>query len=821
MLTDLRHALRALGRARGFALATALTLALGLGATTALFTAVRGILLRPLPYPDPEQLVELREVSPKGSRLAVTEPNFGDFQREVRAFRATARYVAGQSTVTGGIEAVRVGTGVVSGDFFAVLGVTPAFGRTFAAEERQPGAAATVVVGDAFWRRTLGASRDLERLALTIDGTPHRVVGVMPPGFGFPDDAELWTAAERETPNRSRTAHNWKVVARLRDGVALPVAQAQATALARALRQRHGSDVTLVDATLTPLADEMVGATRPVLVLLLAGAAVLLLVATANVGTMLLARGEARRRELGVRVALGASRVRLVRQFLAEVLVVTAAGSALGVLVALAGARLLVALAPSAVPRLDAVRVDGLVLAFALALALAVALLLGLGAGLRATRVEGATLAGTERVPTATQAGTRARNVLVGAQVALTAVLLVGAGLLARSFAELTAVDPGFRTEGAVVVRLAFPPADDSATDARVRALQTVTLERLRALPGVRHAGSADDLPLGGFYASGTFVHQARPDEIRSFEDFGRLVKDPTRAGQAAFRRASDGYFEAIGIPLVRGRLFDGRDTPGAPPVAVISASLARTAFGDRDPLGQLVQFGNMDGDLRPLTIVGVVGDVREAGPAAPPQPTLYANARQRPTSTRFAVVIAGAPPGTPGERPLDAAAMVGLVRRTAQGIDPAVPVVRVEPLEERYASALAARRGGLLLAGAFAASALLLAVAGLAGVVSYLVAQRRRELGVRVALGARSLDVRRLVLGRGLRPAVAGVVVGLVVALAAARVLAAQLYAVRPADPLTFALVAAALLAVAVLAAWGPARRAARVDPMTALRAD
>ena len=816
MIADLRYAARTLGRARGFAASTALTLALGLGATTALFTAVRGILLRPLPYPEPERLVQLWESEGSG-RSAVAEPNFLDLQRAARSIGAMARHQSGRVTLTGGDEARRVSSAEVSGDFFAVMGVQPAIGRAFAADERQPGAARTVVIGDALWRERFAAARDLSRLTLVVNGTPHQVVGVMPPGFAFPFDAQLWTPAELRQPNTSRTAHNWQVVARLRDGVPLEAARAELTALARDLKKRHGSDVNLDDALLVPLRDDVVGRAGGVLLLLLAGAGVLLLVASANVATLLLARGESRRREIGVRLALGASRGRLLRQFLAEVALVAAAGCAAGVLAAQMGARLLIALAPTAVPRLDAVRVDGAVLAFAVGLAIVVATVLGLGAGWRATRVRaGDAVAAGERAGTVGRGGAHARGVLVGAQVALTAVLLVGAGLLTRSFLLLTAVDPGFHTEGTAVVRLAFPPAEDSVGDARVRGLQDAVVARLRALPGVVRAGSADELPLGGFLATGTFIKQDTPDEVQDFDDFARATRDRSRTGQAAYRRASPGYFEAVGMPLVRGRLFDERDGPGAPPVAVISASLAKAYFGDRDPTGRLIQFGNMDGDLRPMTVVGIVGDVREAGLDAPPQPVIYANARQRPAASRFAVVLAG-----DGRRPFDAASVLSAARAAVRDVDPTLPVIRTQRIEELYAASLANRRAALLLAGAFAVSALLLAIAGLYGVVSYIVAQRGRELGVRVALGASGADVRRLVVGRGLRPAVLGLGAGLLGAAAAARLLAAQLYEVRPADPLTFVVVGAVLLTVARLAAWGPARRAARVDPIAALRAD
>lgn len=818
MLADLRYALRALRRAPAFTIATALTLALGLGATTALFAAVRGVLLRPLPYPHPERLVRVYEVGASGGKSSVTDPNFDDLRQGSRSYAALAAYGTGLAVVTGGAEAARVPAAYVSRDFFAVAGVRPAAGRTFADAELQVNGERAVVVSDAFWRRTLGGARDFARRPLVVDGQPYAVVGVMPPGFDFPDRAELWQSLELTPRRTSRSAHNFRVVGRLRDGVTPAAAQREASALTRALKRQYGSDMDAVDAAVEPLRDSLVGPARTPLLLLFAAAGVLLLVAAANVTTLLLARAAARRRELGVRVAMGATRGRLLRPLLTEAAVLTVLGAAGGVVIAAAGARALAAAGPSALPRMNEVRVDGAVLAFALAAAALLAGVLGGATGLRAAAEavasRGSALVGGERAGTEGRAGARARAGLVGAQVALTAVLLVCAGLLGRSLLRLTAVDPGFRTTGAAVVAINFPSYADTAGALRQRQSAEAIVARLRALPGVRAAGAVTSLPvMGGNDGEGTYIVQTRPDEVRDMDDFGRLSKDPARTGYAAYHRATDGYFEAMRIPLVRGRLFGPGDGDGARPVAVISASLARARFAGREPLGQLIQFGNMDGDTRPLTVVGVVGDVRENGLAAEPQPTVYALARQRPPASALVAVLAGGQGFDP------AVAMVA-ARRTVRDVDPGLPV-RTHRLEEVFAGAVAGRRYALVLAGAFGAAALALAAAGLYGVVAYVAAQRRRELGVRVALGARAADVRRLVLGRGLAPAALGLAGGLVAALAAGRVLAAQLYGVGAADPVTYAAVALALGTVAVLAAWGPARRAARADPAAVLRTE
>jgi predicted permease len=396
-------------------------------------------------------------------------------------------------------------------------------------------------------------------------------------------------------------------------------------------------------------------------------------------------------------------------------------------------------------------------------------------------------------------------------------VLLVGAGLLARSFVGLTAVDPGFRTRGTVAVTVAFPDVGDSAAARRQRQLVDAVVARLRALPGVGAAGAVNRLPVSGDAGSnGTFVVQTRPDEVRGLADFDRLAKDPARAGSAEYRAATDGYFEAMGVPLLAGRTFAAADGADAPPVAVVSASVARARFAGASPLGRLVQFGNMDGDLRPLTVVGVVGDVRDGALDREPRPTVYVLARQRTAGWPMTVVLSGAP----GGRPLDAATTAAAARRAVRALDPTLPV-EARAVEQVFARALADRRHALALAAAFGVSALLLALTGLYGVVAYVAAERRRELGVRVALGARAADVRRLVLGRGLAPAAYGLAAGLLGALAGGRLLAAHLYGVRPADPATFAAVALALAAAAAAAAWAPARRAARADPAAVLRAD
>ncbi|HEX2188845.1 MAG TPA: ABC transporter permease [Longimicrobiaceae bacterium] len=812
LLQDLRFALRTLARSPGFTAVTVLILALGIGAAAALFSVVDAVLLRPLPYPRPEQVVQLWQLGDEGGQSNFSEANFRDVREQSRSFAALARFSGGVTSVAGGSEPVRAVATAVSGDFFRALGVRPAVGRGFLPEEQREGGAPAAIVSHGYWRRYLGGDTDLSGRTLRFDGRVHAVVGVMPLGFDFPRGTEVWAPSEMEESSPHRTAHNWQVVGRLRDGVSPERAGADVSAVARRLKQEHGDDTWMSDAEVVPLHEQLVGDVRPALLVLLGAAGLLLLIACANVVNLLLARAASRRREIAVRMAIGAGRGRLVQQFLAESLVLALAGGALGTLLASWGVSLLLALEPGNLPRVEEVGVSRGVLAFALGTSLAVALALGLAAALRAGRgaVRDA-LAEDARGSAGGAASRRARGALVVSQVALSLVLLVGAGLLARSFLRLLAVDPGYRTSGATVMSLSLPYPESDEEKARLLRFHGELAERLRAIPGVRAVGGVNDFPLGGNYSNGTFLILQHPDEVTSFEDFRRLGELPERVGQAEYRVADEGYFRAMGIPLLRGRLFDGRDAPDAPHVAVVSESLARTRWPGEDPLGKLIQFGNMDGDVRPFTIVGVVGDVREQSLDAEPRPTFYGFSRQRvgPSATFHLVMAGGAP-----------RAVVPAARAAVRGLAPEVPP-RFRTIEEVFSSNLASRRFSLVLLGVFGAVALLLATAGVYGVISYGVAQRTREFGIRMALGARPGDVRGLVLRQGTALALTGAALGLAAAFAATRLLGSLLYGVGTLDVVTFLAVPALLVAATLLASWLPARRATRVSPMTALRSE
>ena len=810
VIKDLQFAVRQVRRSPGFALVAVLTLGLGLGATTAIFTVVQSVLFRPLPYPGADRIVQLWEVNAAGGRPHVAHPNFIDLRDQSRSFSAFAEMANwGLASVSGTNEPVRARTAAVSRDFFTALGVRPEIGRLFANDELRIGAAPTVVVGHRFWTENLGASQSALGKQLRFGKESYTIVGVMPEQLDLPAGTDLWIPAEIQQQPPSRTAHNWEVVARLAPGVTLQQAQSDVTAIARRLEQQFGDQTTMVDAALVPLREQLVGSTRRMLLVILGAAAVLLLIACANVANLLIARMASRRGEIAVRLALGAAGGRLVQQFLIEALVLSFAAGLLGLALAQAGVRVLLALQPSNLPRAAGVHIDWVVLLFAFATSSAVAVVLGVASAWRSTRGSVRDhLADSQRTVSGAGSTHRLRSGLVVGQVALTLMLLVAAGLLGRSFARLLTVDPGFRTDSVVVLDVA---AELGSAAERGRFLDDV-LARVRTIPGVTSAGGVSALPLaaGGQRGDGTFLVMSRPDEQLTMNDFERLSHDPDRTGDAEFRVASPDYFTTMRIPVLAGRVFTEGDAANTPHVAVVSASLARMHWANGNPIGKIIQFGNMDGDLTPFTVVGVVGDVRERSLAAEPRPTFYASYRQRPGVTfEFNLVI--------GHRGA-AAPIIAAARQIVRDIHPDVPP-RFRQIEDIVAGSVTDRRFALLLVGVFGGVALLLASLGIYSVISYVVSQRSREISIRVALGARGRDVTRLVLGQGTALVAAGIVAGTAASIAATRLISGLLYGVSPTDPVSFAAVIVLLALVALSATYVPARRAARVAPMDILR--
>jgi predicted permease len=817
-LRDLRHGVRSLRRAPGFALIAISTLGLGIGAATAVFSVVNGVLLAALPYPEPDRIVRLFQIDDKGRRMgAASEPNFDDWRIGTRAFRAMAMMSPGLAPVTIDGETSMLSGSSVSRDFFTVMGVTPAVGRAFRDDERRVGASPVVIISDRLWRTRL-AGAPLDGITLRASDTVFQVIGVMPPGFDFPSASDYWFPRELTPPNTARTAHNWVVVARLADGITLERAVAELSGVSRALKQQHGDATWMSDATAVPLREQLTAAARPTLLLLFTASVVLLLIACLNVSNLQLARTTTRRRELAVRLAVGAGRGRLVRQLLAEALALSLAAAVTGIGIAMGGVRTLVALQPRNVPRMENVDVDIAALLFAIGVAVLTAVALGLTVAVRASRQDVRdTLSEGTRTMAGGRSSERVRQALVVSQVALTIILLAGAGLLARSFINLVTVNPGYYTTDALLLDLQWTYSAEPAIQQRRKATQQEILSRIRAVQGVDSVGLVSAHPLGtGNFPNGLFTEMSRIDELSSPEEIRRLYSDPqriaevkSRQGLAGYRVASEGYFRASGIRLIRGRLFQDADEDAAPHVAVISESLAASQWPNQDPIGRFIQFGNMDGDVRGMRIVGIVSDVRETSLETAPGPLLYGYYKQRMAS-RFTVVVR-APSGT---------ALASTLQQIVRATDPTLPL-QVRTVEDAFDRAVAGRRFSLTLIGVFSAAALILATLGIYGLISYLVAERTREIGIRLALGAESTDVLRLVLGKGVMLAVSGVVAGLAVALGLTRFLEGMLFGVTPTDPIALAGVMAITLLAVLAASYVPARRAMRVQPVLAMRAD
>lgn len=809
---DFRYAFRQMGRAPGYTATAVLTLGLGIGAITTLFAVAHDVLLRPLPYPEPDHIVRVQEIGEDGRRAsAMSDPNFTDLSRRSRSFAGLAQYKTLSGSVTGGQRPARVQVGQVSRDFFRVMGMQPRLGRTFRSEEQRPGAAYVAVLSHDFWQRYLGGDPDVSGRTLEYGDQVVSVIGVMPPAFDFPPGVDFWIPRELEPAAPSRTALNKRTVGRLAPDVSRELAREELSGIARQLAEEHGSDTWMADVGLRPLHEELVGSSRAPVLILFGASALLLLIACANVVNLLLARAASREGELAVRMALGAGRLRLFQQLLIESLLLAISGGVLGLLVAHSGIGTLRRLEASNLPRLAELQVGGTVLLFVSGASFVVASGLALVAtwrlirgGARATQVV------TRRTRGGGSAG-RLPGALIVSQVALTTMLLIGTGLLLRSFQILVETEPGYRTEGALVVNGHFPyPRTDEEKEYQAR-FHDRLLSRLRALPGVTEVGGVSTFPLRKEGPSGTFLLLDQPDEVTDWESFGALADLPERRGNAQYRKATPGYFRSMRIPLVEGRLFEDRDHSEAAHVAVVSESLAETTWPGETPIGKLIQFGNMDGDLRPLTVVGVVGDIRETDLEAEPKPIVYVNARQRSLAGALDVVI------VPGS---DAKALRPTVRKLVYEIDPAV-AASILTVEELFADSLAERRFQLVLLGSFGIAAFLLAFVGIYGVIAFRVAQQKKAIGVRLALGAKGRNIVERVVTQGLVLTGLGIVLGGAGALAVTRLIESFLYGVTTTDLVTFFAVPFLLVLATLLACWVPALRATRVDPVAALRAE
>jgi predicted permease len=813
---DLRFALRGLLRRPGFTAVVVLTLALGIGTNSAIFSVVNGVLLRPLPYDRPGQVATIWVRWPGNPQGELSQPEYWDLKEQNRSFSRLAAYASGSLTLTGSGEPERLRAGFMSRDALPLLGVPPARGRAISPDDDRPGAPIVALLGDGLWRRRFGADPSVIGRKVILDDAPATIIGVMPPGFQLPTDyagpgAEIWAPLQLDPAiDRSERGWHWaNVMARLRPGVDIASASQEVGALARRMHDTYPNEYKPAFGGFAVIAaDDLVGEIRPAILVLLGAVGLLLLIACANVAGLLLARAEARQREIAVRTALGAGIGRLVRQLLTESVLLAIAGGILGALLADWGVRALVAAAPPTLPRLDAVHTDGWVLGFTLLVSVATGLLFGLAPAIQASRPD-LTVALAEGGRSGTSAGRqRFRRSLVVAQIALALMLVTSAGLLIRSFVRMRGVDPGFDPSHLLSAEVELS-ALRYDTPAKVRAFYGELVQRLDAIPGVRSAAAVRALPMTGRLEIGDW----------SFVVEGRYSNPPTPADRitADWQTLTPGYFETLRIPVLQGRAIETQDRADATPVVVLNRTLARLAWPGQDPIGQRILLGGGKVDSVWRTVVGVVGDVRHRGLTATPRPEMYLPHAQFPAGT-----------GTP-QRTLrvvlrangDPSALAGPMRAALAQLDPAVPLVDVQTMEQALGAWSAERRLTMILVAVFAALALTLGAVGVYGVMAHLVVQRTREIGIRIALGAVPREIIALVIGQGAWLAVAGVTLGVGGALAASRLLGRLLFEVRPTDPATYAGTALTLFGVAASAALVPALRATRTDPVEALRSE
>jgi predicted permease len=800
---DLRFAMRNLRRTPGFTAAAIGTLALGVGANTAIFSVVNGVILRPLPYHEPENLVmvQIQYADGDGSvSYAHSQPDIHDIQTEVQSIEASAGYQTTAFTITGGGEPEVVRGIRVTNGLFDVFHVAPVIGRDLRAEENVPAGPLVAVIGHSFWQERFGGDPDVIGETIELSERRYEIVGVAPAGFDFTREAQIWVPLYHDLEGCARGCHFIRFVARLRQGVTIESAQSELSLLATRLQEAYVDTNYGKELRLITLADTVYGNVRTGLFVMLGAVGFVLLIACANVANLLLARGTARTGEIAVRSALGASRGRLVTQLLIEALVLAALGGALGVGLARGGLGALLKLAPSNLPRLEEIAVDAGVLVFALGTVTIVTFLFGLMPAFRLANTSvSETLNHSGRGEITSTASAWSRSALLVGEVALSLMLLFGAGLLLRSFSQLNAVDLGFDKERVLTFVISLPEARYDADEA-VRFFEQLETQ-VAAVPGVEAVGSVLGSPMGGSSVGGSFKLLDRPEP------------PPGQEPSAMVRAVTSGYLETLRVPLLRGRGFEPSDRIDSRPVVLVSEQFVKRHYPEKDPLGEQIELHVSFGyDIEePYTIVGVVGDVRSRSLRDDPVPEMYVVQAQ--SGTDFLRVLARLAPGATDVLPA--------IRREVRTIDPNIPLRGIEQLETAVERAFGPARFYLLLLSIFAGVAVTLAAIGLYGVVAYLVSRRTREIGIRIALGAHAGDVVRLVLRQGMVPAGLGIALGLLGAWGASRVLGSLLYNVAPEDPITFAVVTALLLGIVVLAILIPARKASRIAPVEALRTE
>ena len=809
---DVKHALRSLRRKPSFTTVVVLTLAIGIGGTTAIFGAVNAVLLRPLPYPSPERIVRVYKTSlerPDRIGGTVSPPDFTDWRRDNSSFIELAAYDNDSHALTGLGAAEQIPTGEVTGSFFAVMGTMPLLGRVISTGDDPMGSRNVVVLSHAIWIRRFGSNPAIIGQQVTIDGVSSEVIGVMPEGFQYPLRSELWiplrfSARDLET---QRGAHYIEVVGRLKPDVALQRAREDMRAIAAKLAVDFPRTNRDNSASVHPLRESIVSSVRQSMFVLLGAVGLVLVIVCVNIAGLVLIRALGRGRELAVRVAMGAGRTTLVRSLLIESLMLGLAGGAAGLVLAYLATSAIAALDPSVgVPFLNQTRLDFIVVGFALAIAVLASVVFGtlpawqassLGEIVTRIREEGGST-------TSDPKRQRMRSLLIVAETTLAVVLLVGAGLLARSFDRLLSVDLGFSADAVQTFNMALPDSRYQSPLQRQAFVETL-ISRAASIPNVEAAGGISGVPLSN----------ARFGISTSTRDGLTLSDDDQDRLTLQVRLVTPDYFTTMGIPIVKGRSFTASDRLGSQAVAMLNQAAAARVWPDQDAIGHHLQIGTrfgLGGDRAGGTVVGIAGDVRDYGPAVPVPPTLFLSHAQWPIGEM--TVVARARNGDPSS-------LVQPLRSLLQELDPDVPMAGVRSMDQLSSAAIAQPRLYLVLIGSFAATAMLLAAIGLYGVLAYAVGQRTREIGIRLALGAKRGEVLRMVISQAGRLAIAGVLLGLAAAVLASRVLRSQLFQIAPTDLFTYAMVGIGLLLVALVASWIPARRASRIDPLVALRHD
>jgi putative ABC transport system permease protein len=798
LFKDLRYGIRSLIKQPAFSLVAIGTLALAIGGNSAMFTVVNAVLLRPLPYPEPDRIVTLEGINPaRGiTQSNMSVPDFADWQNQNQVFEHMAGFVTGGLVLNNGDETERVRGAWVTGDFFTLLRTTPLRGRTLQAEDAQPGKEPLAVLGYGLWQRRFGGNPAVVGSQVIISGKSITVVGVMPQGFDYPSQAEAWVPFPLEPSKEQRFNRFLNVVARLKPGANVAQAQVQLDTINQRLAQSYNESNNGWSVKVATLHENLVGEVRRSLLVLLYSVAFVLLIACANIANLLLARASSRQKEIAVRAALGASRLRIIRQLLTESLLVSFIGAALGLVLSLWLTKLLIAISPANTPRLDEIRPDARLIIFAVLLAAVTGLIFGLVPALQASRVDQA-----EGLKTGSRGNTgggrsdRLRGFLMAGEIAMSFVLLVGAGLLIRSFMHLRDVKSGINADHVLTVRVAAPPGKFKENEPRHQFFQQV-IARLQTVPGVQSAGMILSLPLSGdtFNVGRGYIPEGRPATTEE-------------EGDAAYLPVSPGYFRTLQIPLITGRNFTEQDTDNAPKVLIINEPMARKLWPGQNPIGKSLAIWHDEKFSR--EIVGVVGETKGALDNQPAE-QMYVPYAQDATWGSMSVVLRTSSEPT---------SVISAVRNEIRALDKGAPIYNVRTMDEVLATSVAPRRAPTLLLSAFAAVALLLAMIGIYGVTAYYVTQRTQEIGIRMALGAQMSDVLKLVLKGGMILAVAGVVTGLLGAYVLTRWMTSLLFGVSPTDWLTLAAVSVSVLITALLACYLPARRATKVDPLVALR--